>query len=189
MQRINITSLLKRYGKHEAEPINIYGNEALEAIDDFTFPEGVNYDLVLWPDSQRIILLTGVIEYTWQSYCDICLEPTESVETVEITEDIYPPNFDPYEGVKIDGNYQHDGDPDEAEFLFHNGRTVDLSKYIIDEVSLNLPIVVRCSEDCPGLCDLCGKKNTENHDCIDDYNDTKELISVRPEFDKLKELL
>ncbi len=188
MQKVNIRSLLAKAGKHDPEPINIYGNAEVTITDEFHFPEGVNYDLVLWPGEAKIILMTGTIEYTWQADCDICLEHVTSVETVDITEDIYPPQYDPYESKKLDEKFQYDGVVEESEFLFHNGSKVDLSKFIQDIVSLNLPIVVRCSEDCPGLCVYCGKRDEENHDCVVE-NTVEETVSVRSEFDKLKDLL
>ena len=185
MERIKINSLFIKNKKSNPEPIRISGNEDLESFEDFSFPEGYYYDFTIWPGENEILLLTGTIEFKWQATCFLCLDPAEDFVEVEITEDIYPENYDPYQAAEED--YILDGNLEESEFIFHNGRTVDLSKYFEDTVYLNLPLIVKCKEDCLGLCASCGKKNDEEHKCIEESTDLPK--AVRPEFDKLRDLL
>lgn len=188
MISINIASLLNYKAKRIPEPVYFEGNEAIESYENFEFPDGLDYDFVIWPGENKILLLTGQIEFKWVADCDLCLEPVENVETIEIAEDIYPEQFNPFENRMEDDKYEFAGEDEEYEFLIHDGRKVDLTRYIIDTVYINLPLVVKCSEDCPGLCVNCGKKDLENHECKV-KKDAEELKAVRPEFDKLRELL
>ena len=54
---------------------------------------------------------------------------------------------------------------------------------VIEEVSLELPVFLLCSEDCPGLCQKCGHR-LKDGDC-----GCKEEKEINPKLAILKKLL
>lgn len=64
---------------------------------------------------------------------------------------------------------------EEAEDIVHIfGNEIELNDVIIRELCLNLPISFLCSEDCKGLCPVCGKNlNKEQCSCETDEIDPR----------------
>lgn len=190
MDKIKISSLLSN-SRDAGDYIEISGAEPIEDYQNFHFPEGAVLDLAIFASDEKILTLSGTIEVTYESNCDLCLEPTSDTYLIDVNEDIYPPNYDPNQELYMDSPYYDEDEfVDEDEYLHHNGTSVDITKFINDTVILSLPLVVKCSPDCPGLCSKCGKKDYPDHKCIEKTEkDDGKPHAVRPEFDKLRELL
>lgn len=75
--------------------------------------------------------------------------------------------------------FREDGDD---EFIHLEGDEFDLKTYVEQEINLNLPIRVLCTDSCKGLCPTCGA-NLNKQEC----SCTAEIIDSR--LAKLKELL
>lgn len=70
----------------------------------------------------------------------------------------------------------------DSEFI--NSNTFNLNEYINQEVFLNMPSRVVCSETCKGLCPICGiNKNLKTCSC------KEERVSEDNPFIKLEELI
>ena len=68
---------------------------------------------------------------------------------------------------------------------------VDITEDIRAELLINLPANLLCSDDCAGLCPVCGaNKNTANCDCVIEEDDFEAPDSDEPSpwdaLDKLK---
>ena len=65
-------------------------------------------------------------------------------------------------------------EPDEELHEYLDGAVLDLDKLVLDEVYMNVPMKVLCSEDCQGICKSCGKNlNHTACDCEDDNIDPR----------------
>ena len=55
---------------------------------------------------------------------------------------------------------------EDMDIYYYNGDEIDLDPFIYEEVLLDMPSRPVCSEDCKGLCGICGKnKNFETCNC------------------------
>lgn len=114
--------------------------------------------------SGKQFLLDLKYESSWTYLCGRCLDETKYQLEGEIKRSI----------VK-DSN---DGDDD---IVFVESTVIDLYDVIYNDIVLNLPSQVICSEDCKGLCPECGvNMNLETCTCEDD--------KVDPRLAKLKNL-
>lgn len=95
--------------------------------------------------------------------CDLCLMPFDT----EIV-------FD------IDEIFCKEAD-DESDYWSFSDKVIDLEPAILSNVLLNIPMKAVCSDDCKGLCNLCGH-NLNEGDCGCDRT------YINPKFEKLKEL-
>ncbi len=63
---------------------------------------------------------------------------------------------------------------EEMEYIFYSNGKIDIEKLIIEQVNLNIPLRVVCSDNCKGLCSMCGTNmNYEKCKCnssIDEIN-------------------
>ena len=77
--------------------------------------------------------------------CARCLDPVEREETVEVEWTARERDLD---------------DPDFDLPLTEKGH-LDVDAWLCQEFMFQIPTVLLCSADCPGLCPRCGKKRTE----------------------------
>ena len=55
---------------------------------------------------------------------------------------------------------------EDMDVYYYEGDEIDLDPFIYEEVLLDMPSRPICSEDCQGLCGVCGKnKNLESCNC------------------------
>ena len=113
------------------------------------------------------LLIWGKLAASIKASCARCLN-----------EIIYPVEAELSEVYK-----EHSADEDDA-YPFE-GEQVVLDKMVTDQILLKLPVRFLCSEDCKGLCPICGK-NLNDGDCNCDQG-TEEIPANNP-FSGLKGL-
>ncbi|MBE6380171.1 MAG: DUF177 domain-containing protein [Lentisphaerae bacterium] len=138
-------------GLLEKQDIDLAGSEKpefLELEDDLIFNAGepVNYQLKVSKVSGGA-LVTGRVSTVLSGACGRCLEPTQielAAEDIELF-------------VELDSE-----------------EVVDITEDIRAELLLNLPANLLCSDDCAGLCPVCGVNlNQTRCDCEpEDFDDS-----------------
>lgn len=130
-------------------------------------------DLIRTNDS---ILVRSNLHSTVEMTCSRCL--TEFAFPVRFQiEDEFHPTIDIMTGARL----PQPQDVDEAT-LIDDHHILDLTEIVRQELTLALPMVPICRNNCRGLCPICGKnRNNESCDHIDE--------DVDPRFAKLKDLL
>ncbi|MBO5792279.1 MAG: DUF177 domain-containing protein [Lentisphaeria bacterium] len=119
----------------EKEPILLEGTEgpefwALPENDPYTSDEEVEYELQV-RSAAGSILVTGWVRGTVNAVCGRCLEPV----TMEISA----------EDIEL---YYAKSDIHEEE--------LDITADVRDELLIELPMNPLCSDECEGLCPVCG---------------------------------
>jgi uncharacterized protein len=112
-----------------------------------------------------VVVLNADVRFVLRVNCDRCLDEFEwafdyPVEHVLVTE----------------------LNTDNDEYIVVENHLLDLDELILSDILLNLPSKLLCSEDCKGLCSMCGQNfNKGSCDCNDKL--------VDPRFAVLDELL
>ncbi len=70
---------------------------------------------------------------------------------------------------------------DDLEIALFDGQNIDIKELVREQILLNLPVQVFCSEDCKGLCPKCGA----NRNLLDCNCEEKE---IDPRWSALKNL-
>ena len=97
-----------------------------------------------------VLTIKAVISGTYTSVCDRCME--EASLKLE---------------AKLDTIFDINEAKDDSLTL-ENGK-IDLVRTAYDALSLEIPMVILCKEDCKGICPHCGKNlNLEECDCAED---------------------
>lgn len=108
--------------------------------------------------------------------CDRCLEEVKHIMNIKVNKD-------------IDMNESENNEnQDDKELFFIEGDELDVEKLVYNEVLVNLPMKILCSENCKGICNRCGANlNSQTCDC-----DTTELdprmSKIRDIFNNFKEV-
>jgi uncharacterized protein len=105
----------------------------------------------------RQVLVQAKFTMPLTSPCKRCLEPVELSETVELVRTFVP--ADQQKPQK-----EHKGEESEGSFVpelvdeeTYQGKELDLTPAVREQILLSLPAAPLCSEDCKGLCPKCGK--------------------------------
>ena len=100
------------------------------------------------------IRLQGHITVEIEAACDRCLEPAKV--PVDSDFDLF---YRPLETVETHGEiHLEEG---EIEISFYEGDSVALREVLREFVLLSLPMRTVCSEECQGLCPVCGENRNQ----------------------------
>ena len=64
----------------------------------------------------------------------------------------------------------------ESEIPVNSNNILDVKQLVYQELSLEIPNALVCSEDCQGLCQFCGRPKEENCGCEDKQVDPRLLV-------------
>lgn len=130
-------------------------NERIELNHDFDFSE-----VLLWGRcpfaspvhvAGEILSRTGIVTlsyhatYTLAADCDRCLEHFERVETQSFSHVLV---------LSLNGE-------DTDEFVVLKDAMLNLTELVTSDLVLTVPVKLLCSDDCKGLCQMCGAN--KNH--------------------------
>ncbi|MBE6814355.1 MAG: DUF177 domain-containing protein [Ruminococcaceae bacterium] len=97
-----------------------------------------------------IVTLSANVELIYSAFCDRCAEATEKTYNYDFSHNL------------IASLSNEDND----DFLVVSDMRLDLDELIEEDVNLELPTKFLCSEDCKGVCVMCGKNlNKGQCDC------------------------
>ncbi len=114
-------------------------------------PEGSPVDLDLRLESVlEGVLVTGTADVTVSAECSRCLDPFDWHEEFDLTELYRYPATDARGAIVAEPEETDDPLPVLQDDL------IDLEPVLRDAVVLSLPLAPLCSEDCLGLCPICG---------------------------------
>ena len=134
---------------HAGHPISLDELLEIRPFDDFSFPQGARAQLEL-RRVDRGIQIGGIIETTVAGECGRCLDAVTLPVTVDVEE-----RFDPPSGTS---------DPF-GENNVLSGTALNVGDLVRQLVTSALPFSLVCSEECPGLCPVCGQKRNAGGGC------------------------
>lgn len=158
---IAVDSRLKQAG----DSVSLAGEMPFESYrlgeHSFSLTKPLHYDLVLSHAGEGI-LASGLLVAYLSSTCDRCLEPCTNKVSAEVDE------YFLFEEHK-DQNAQLDED-EELDYSLVQDDAIDLFEALRSALISETPFVVLCSEDCKGLCPVCGN-NLNERLCRHDKSD------------------
>ena len=84
------------------------------------------------------VSVKGILEAFLHCICDSCLAPV-----------------DVFVSAEADALFSSAPDDTQDNAYFFEGRHIDLTDMVNSQILLNIPITVRCSNNCKGLCFRC----------------------------------
>ena len=119
--------------------------------------------------------LNGKYEIDVQAECDVCLQQV----TIHLDNDFDLSLFTAEDRIEPDRDIEIS--VQEPNIDYYEGQKIHITQYFEDQLLLDMPITIRCREDCKGICPTCGvNRNTESCQCRDE--------TVNSPFSILKDL-
>ncbi len=127
-----------------------FGGRTVAFADKLRFDGSCEYD-------GEGFTVKGRVETSLRSECAKCTKPF-----------IEPFSFEFEERFEKTAN-------EDEDIYEYRGDELDLTTMIRDNIFLNLPLSSVCSEDCKGLCPVCGcDRNTAQCDCVIEETESQE---------------
>ena len=173
---INLSELFSRDGKEKTYKLDI-------EMKEFEAPDGV-YELVSKEPvelrirnlGERKLFMEGKAKLTLSIPCGRCLEPVICQFELDIDQEL---DMNQTEEDRLEGL-------DEQPYI--SGYNLDVDQLLSNELLLNLPMKVLCSEDCQGICNRCGA-NLNHGSCSCDQSSPDPRMSVIQDlFQQFKEV-
>jgi uncharacterized protein len=109
------------------------------------------------------VFLRGTLSGEMTSTCVRCLEEARIPVSIAMLTTFEEKSPDDDDEAEVEGELAEEADMDFASF---DGEEIDLGPEIRDQLTLALPMNPVCSEDCRGLCSICGgNRNQVPCDC------------------------
>ena len=173
---IDISELLSVDNKQVEVDADIEMDRFVSRISDYEIVEKKKMKIRLVNTGKRTFSLSTVIEFSMMIPCGRCLEDVK---------------YDMYIDVDktIDMNESRSDEDDEQDFdSFISEEKLDVEKLVYNEVLVNLPMKVLCSENCKGICNRCGA-NLNSQTCNCDTTELDPRMSkIRDIFNNFKEV-
>lgn len=173
---INLSELFSKDGKEITYTPDI-------EMDAFHTPDGVYEIVSKEPVTLRIrnlgdrkLFMEGKAVFTLHIPCDRCLEPVACPFSLDIEQAL---DMNQTEEERVENL-------DEQPYI--RSYYLDVDQLLSNELLLNLPMKVLCSDDCQGICNRCGA-NLNHGTCSCDRSSPDPRMSVIQDlFQKFKEV-
>ncbi|MCU0289125.1 MAG: DUF177 domain-containing protein [Acidobacteria bacterium] len=145
--------------------------------EEASFLENIDYHLHLSRENEKI-KAKGHIHTTISIQCVRCLEPVAVKIDSPIDIILLP--------AKLIDQTAESLDEEHMEYIFFEGNCIDVTKILMEQINLFIPVKPLCSPSCKGLCPQCGVNlNREQCQCKrSDINRSDTDISTL--FDNIK---
>jgi uncharacterized protein len=121
------------------------------------------------------VRVNGTVSALAEVDCDRCLKSIEA--PIETAFDV---TYVPASVLNEEG--AHEVGEDELEFSFYDEPVIDIDELVREQILLALPSRLLCTEECKGLCPVCGANRNEVENCGCERNE------IDPRWSALKNL-
>jgi len=112
------------------------------------------------------VYVRGNLKAVISQECSRCLEPAVLTVEGDFVYTLVPEKAEFEEEIELTAA--------ELETGYYRGDFIDLAPLVCEQIVLQVPIKVLCSDDCKGLCPHCGKNlNTGSCNCRSDVVDNR----------------
>lgn len=116
---------------------------------------------------QQSVFLNGAIETVIHTTCSRCLETAMLPVSASFRYTLMPAKAE-------ESREEIELSEEDLEYGYYEGEIVDCDPLIYEQIVLQIPIKVLCTEDCRGLCPDCGTNfNIEACNCASDRVDER----------------
>ena len=121
------------------------------------------------------VLIEGESAITLLLPCDRCLADVKVPVKAVFSHEVMSPEV-------------RDENTEEEEQNFISGYELDTDALIYNEILINMPVKVLCTEECKGICPVCGKNLNEGECGCDTFVPDPRMAAIKDIFNANKEV-
>lgn len=142
---VNISDVLSEQHKTVVADAELDMNEFRRDSDSYSIKTKDTVHIIVEHMEGTKLSVSGNTNLTITIPCDRCLEAVDQQFNLNLSKEI-----------DLDEDHaKEDEELDEANFI--EGHQLDVDQLIYNEILIAWPMKVLCSEDCKGICNICGK--------------------------------
>ena len=173
---INLSELFPVEGKSRTYTVPLEMASFRAPDGDYEIAEKEPVTLTVTNEGNKVFTVAGEAALTLSMACARCLAPVKVPFHLVIDQEV---------DMKQTGE---DRIADLDEQFYIKGYNLDVDQLVGNELTLNLPMRVLCSEDCKGICNRCGTNlNRGTCDCAGKSLDPRMSV-IQDIFKQLKEV-
>ena len=171
----DISSVITCENKREILNVSIELDSFETRMGNFPITEKTPVELTITNQENKRLLIQGEVDFTAMIPCGRCLEEVPTNIHFEIDKKL----------PLADANFEEE-EMDESDYLI--GFDLDVDRLIYEEILVNWPMKVLCSDDCKGICKVCGI-NLNKGDCNCQRTELDpRMAAIQDVFNKFKEV-
>lgn len=170
---INLSDVLTGHHKTIEQDCLIEMEEFESELGGFPITKKENLHIVIKYIKGRELLIKGNTKVTIIIPCDRCLKEVPTEFRLD------------FEKI-VDLSDDQENELDEKNYI--DGYHLDVDKLLYNEILIGWPMKILCSDDCKGICNVCGQNLNEGTcDCEDTSLDPRMSV-IRDVFKNFKEV-
>ena len=139
--------------------------------DEYSLDEPVRVVCDIRRDGD-LVRIGGTVDASLSVQCDRCVEPFSLGISGAFSIVVRRLALD--EPSPVATGDEEESDDEDMCFVENNVKSIDIVPYVRDAIILNVPMKILCTEDCKGLCPVCGNNlNEQSCSCGDSRNDPR----------------
>ena len=127
-------------------------------------------------EGHSVVNLSGHVDVTIDIPCSRCLTSVPTRLAFDFSQKV---DFEKLKAEQLD-------DLDETSFMEES--SLDVDRFVYNEISMRFPMKTLCREDCKGLCLKCGKNLNEGECGCDRASLDPRMSAIRDIFNNFKEV-
>lgn len=172
---IELSDILSVDDKEIDVPAELEMERFISKMGDYEIISKSPFYIHLKNMGKRRFSLSTAINIELNIPCDRCLTDVGYRMNINVNKD-------------IDMNESSGDEESDDEFFYIQDNTLDVEKFAYNEILVNLPMKVLCSENCKGICNRCGA-NLNSQTCNCDTTELDPRMSkIRDIFNNFKEV-
>ncbi len=160
--------------QHVRAPIELERFEFQGEAYEFAGKDTV--DLVITNLGNKTVMIEGSTNISLFLFCNRCLKKMTYPMDIHIIKEV---DFNLTEEERAEGL-------DETNYII--GYNLDVDILIYDEILMGFPMKLLCSEDCKGICKICGVNLNEKTCSCDNRSYDPRMSVIRDIFNNFKEV-
>lgn len=173
---INLLDIVSKQGKHITKECELEMDVFRCRLGVFPIVKKEAVRLELTNAGKQKILLEAAVRLSIAIPCARCLEDVITEFCLDISKELDMSKSEEDRINKLD----------ESNYIV--GYDLDVEQLVSNEILLNFPLKVLCSEDCKGICKSCGVNlNTGSCNCDTTVLDPR-MAAIKDIFEKYKEV-
>ena len=173
---INLSEILTREQYTVQKEVEAEFTEFSSRMGTFPVKEKEKFLLELTHVKDGEIRIAGKTALVFTAPCGRCLEDVDVKVDVDFEKTVHLKREDV------------SGENDLEETNYIDGYTLDVDKLIYGEVLIGWPTKILCSEDCKGICNVCGQNLNQGTCSCEDTSLDPRMSVIRDVFKNFKEV-
>ena len=173
---MNLSDVLSEHHKTIEQTVPIEMLDFRTSVGCFSIIKKQPAHIVIRHVKQRELTIEGEADVILEIPCDRCLEPVKFPFQLKFIKNVDLQESDDAQSDELD------------EKNYIDGYNLDVDKLLYNEILIGWPMKILCSEDCKGICNVCGQNLNEGTcDCEDTSLDPRMSV-IRDVFKNFKEV-